>query len=74
MSENEKLTLGGRFGKIPGDFSLFHLQGGSTLFGGSTFRLLLLASVGSVRGKPFRFRANGTSSSDTTVTSFIFGS
>ena len=50
MSENEKLTLGGRFGKNPGGFSLFRLQGGGSLLGGSTLRLLLLASVGSVRG------------------------
>src|SRR3954469_20796173 len=50
MSENKKLTLGGRFGKHPGGFLLFRLQGGCTLFGGSTLRLLLLASVGSVRG------------------------
>src|SRR5215216_4202392 len=45
MSENERLTLGGRFGKHPGGFLLFRLQGGSTLFGGSTLRLLLLASI-----------------------------
>ena len=51
MSENKKLTLGGRFGKHPGGFLLFRLQGGSTRFGGSTLRLLL-ASVGSVRGGP----------------------
>src|SRR4051812_33892883 len=51
MSENKKLTLGGgRFGKHPGGFLLFRLQGGCTLFGGSTLRLLLLTSVGSVRG------------------------
>src|SRR3954470_2663067 len=50
MSENKKLTLGGRFGKHPGSFLLFRLQGGCTLFGGSTLCLLLLTSVGSVRG------------------------
>src|SRR3954468_13401444 len=50
MSENKNLTLGGRFGKHPGGFLLFCLQGGSTLFGGSTLRLLFLASIGSVRG------------------------
>src|SRR3954471_20979237 len=50
MSENKKLTLGGLFGKQPGGFLLFRLQGGCTLFGGSTLRLLLLASIGSVRG------------------------
>ena len=51
MSENERLTLGGRFGKHPGGFLLFRLQGGSTLFRGSTLcLLLLLTSVGSVRG------------------------
>src|SRR3954471_13276741 len=50
MSENKKLTLGGRFGKHPGGFLLFRLQGDCTLFGGSTLRLLLLTSVGSVRG------------------------
>ena len=50
MSENERLTLGGRFGKHPGGFLLFRLQGGNTLFGGSTLHLLLLTSVGSVRG------------------------
>src|SRR3954468_8902147 len=50
MSGNERLTLGGRFDKHPGGFLLFCLQGGSTLFGGSTLRLLLLTSVGSVRG------------------------
>ena len=50
MSENERLTLGGCFGKYPGGSSLFRLQGGGSLFGGSTLRLLLLASVGSIRG------------------------
>src|SRR3954464_1742848 len=50
MSENKKLTLGGRFGKHLGGFLLFRLQGGCTLFGGSTLHLLLLTSVGSVRG------------------------
>src|SRR3954466_11544004 len=41
----------GCFGKgDPGNFSLFRLQGGGSLLGGSTLRLLLLASVGSVRG------------------------
>src|SRR3954469_7892672 len=51
MSKNKKLTLGGgRFGKHPGGFLLFRLQGGCTLFGGSTLRLLLLTSVDSVRG------------------------
>src|SRR3954463_12895399 len=49
MSENERLTLGGRFGKHPGGFLLFRLQGGNTIFGGSTLRLLFLASVGRVR-------------------------
>src|SRR3954463_1019905 len=49
MSENERLTLGGRFGKHPGGFLLFRLQGGNTIFGGSTLRLLFLASFGSVR-------------------------
>src|SRR3954464_5890357 len=50
MSENKKLTQGGSFGKHPGGFLLFRLQGGSALFGGSTLRILLLTSVGSVRG------------------------
>src|SRR4051812_16225180 len=52
MSENKKLTLRGRFGKHPGGFLLFRLQGGCTLFGGSTLHLLLLllTSIGSVRG------------------------
>ena len=50
MSENKKLTLGGRFSKHPGGFLRFRLQGGGSLFGGSTLCLLLLASVGSVRG------------------------
>src|SRR3954463_2506382 len=50
MSENERLKQGGRFGKHPGGFSLFRLQGGGSLLGGSTLRLLLLASVSSVRG------------------------
>src|SRR3954462_3730331 len=50
MSENKKPTLVWRFGKQPGGFLLFRLRGGSTLFGGSTLRLLFLASVGSVRG------------------------
>src|SRR3954464_8266667 len=41
----------GCFGKgDPSNFSLFRLQGGGSLLGGSTLRLLLLASVGSVRG------------------------
>src|SRR4051812_17378927 len=41
----------GCFGKgDPGNSSLFRLQGGGSLFGGSTLRILLLASVGSVRG------------------------
>src|SRR3954469_9574732 len=50
MSENEKLTLGGCFGKNPGGSFLFRLQGGGSLLGGSALSLLLLASVGSVRG------------------------
>src|SRR3954470_15676732 len=41
----------GCFGKgDPNNFSLFCLQGGGSLFGGSTLRLLLLASVSNVRG------------------------
>src|SRR3954464_4859334 len=41
----------GRFGKRnPGNLSFLRLQGGSGLLGGSILRLLLLASVGSVRG------------------------
>src|SRR3954466_5653773 len=34
----------------PGNLSFLCLQGGGSLFGGSTLRLLLLASVGSIRG------------------------
>src|SRR3954471_17632361 len=41
----------GCFGKgDPGNFSLLRLQGDGSLLGGSTLRLLLLASVGSIRG------------------------
>ena len=49
MSENEKLTLGGVLWKKSRWFFSFRLQGSGSLFGGSTLRLLLLASVGSVR-------------------------
>src|SRR4051812_31767500 len=42
----------GCFGKgDPGTLSFLRLQGGSSLLGGSTLRLLLLASVDSVRGE-----------------------
>src|SRR3954463_14186086 len=34
----------------PSNLSFLRLQGGGSLFGGSTLRFLLLASVGSVRG------------------------
>src|SRR3954464_11755132 len=41
----------GCFGKMdPGNLSFLCLQGGGSLLGGSTLRLLRLASVGSVRG------------------------
>src|SRR3954469_4176340 len=41
----------GCFGKRdPSNFSFLRLQGGGSLFGGSTLRFLLLASVSSVRG------------------------
>src|SRR4051812_17035406 len=46
-----RLHKWGCFGKgDPGNLSFLRLQGGGSLFGGSTLRLLLLASVGSVRG------------------------
>src|SRR3954471_16362176 len=45
------LHNGGCLGeRDPGNSSFLRLQGGSGLLGGSTLRLLLLSSVGSVRG------------------------
>src|SRR3954471_8141832 len=41
----------GCFGKrYPGNLYFLRLQGGGGLLGGSTLRLLLLASIGSIRG------------------------
>src|SRR3954470_898431 len=74
MSENKKLTLGGALANIPVAF-FFSASRADVLFleaPPSVFFFLPPSAASEV--ELFRFRANGTSSSDTTVTSFIFGS